>query len=284
MIVGLAVMAVCVFVTVFLAVAVSTMLGGGDWKPSSNFPSTAFDPFNLAASVLLPHGTAIFVAEWIRARRIRQGRWFMGSGAGRRSVSANYVRLALGCALAGYLSLYLWGLFFGPPTWAFAISIAAYSLLPAATGWFYAYHLDNAELEKRPSRVSEISSQALVTAFCWLVASHAWLAIGGRSPLQGLDFLLLSALLGALVGGSLAWYIPEAAANDRADPLTDARTSRIEALRRAAAERLGDGVGAGWLQDAHPALDYKSPIEAAANVDGYEKALCLLQKPQPVAA
>jgi membrane associated rhomboid family serine protease len=61
----------------------------------------------------------------------------------------------------------------------------------------------------------EIGSQALVTALCGLVAAPVWLALGGASAMGNFDFVILVALLGLIVGASLAWYLPQTAANRR---------------------------------------------------------------------
>jgi hypothetical protein len=62
----------------------------------------------------------------------------------------------------GYVALYLWGLFFQPPTITLAKGTAPFALLPAATGAFYGYHLDKVELGRRPWRPWEVGSQTLV--------------------------------------------------------------------------------------------------------------------------
>ena len=123
--------------------------------------------------------------------------------------------VAFGCAMTGYAAMFLWGLIFQSPTVAFAEGTLPYALLPAATGGFYGFHLDNVELGQRPSRLWEIGSQALATTLCGLVAAPVWLALGGVSAMGNFDFVILVALLGLIVGGSLAWYLPQAAANRR---------------------------------------------------------------------
>src|SRR5436305_11851217 len=108
---------------------------------------------------------------------------------------------------------------------------ALYSLLPAATGGFYAYHLDNIALGTRPPRLWEIGAQALLTGFCGFAAASA--SLGD----ENFDVVCLIGVLGAAVGASLAWYIPPAAASAKRDPLCEARNERIEALTAAAQRR-----------------------------------------------
>jgi len=61
----------------------------------------------------------------------------------------------------GYVALYLWGLFFQPPTIALAKGTGPFALLPAATVAFYGNHLDKVELGRRPWRPWEVDSQTL---------------------------------------------------------------------------------------------------------------------------
>jgi uncharacterized protein (DUF2384 family) len=99
------------------------------------------------------------------------------------------------------------------------------------------------------------------------------------------DQILLKAAISAVVGFSLAWYIPEAAAKAKArsDPLTQAKRERIGLLEAAAFRRFGDTTAAtDWLEQPHGTLDGRSPRLAAADVEGYEKAVSLLQCPQAV--
>jgi hypothetical protein len=110
---------------------------------------------------LLVHVVAIMVADWMRARLLRKGRWFAVAQQERQPIAANYIRVALCCAIAGYAVLYLWGLIFQPPTIGLAKGTAPFALLPAVTGAFYGYHLDNVELGRRPSRPWEIGLQTL---------------------------------------------------------------------------------------------------------------------------
>jgi hypothetical protein len=90
----------------------------GLWTPSQVFPHDFFQPFIDTASALIPYGAAIIMADLLRTRAINKGRWFAGDGRTKRAVSANYVRVAVLCGVAGYVSLILWGLAFAPPTLA----------------------------------------------------------------------------------------------------------------------------------------------------------------------
>jgi hypothetical protein len=215
-IVGLTVMTGSLLMLVFAALAVGSLSEMvGLWQPSAYFPNDVFQPFLWSLSAALAHGVAILTADWMRARFLCKGRWFAVVGRERRPITANYIRVGLGCAITGYIAMFLWGLTLQTPTFAFVMGTLPYALLPAATGGFYGYHLDNVELGQRPSRLWEIGSQALVTALCGLVAAPVWLALGGGSAAENCDFVILVTLLGLVVGASLAWYLPKAAANHR---------------------------------------------------------------------
>ena len=276
------------------AVAVSIILLGlaayalGEfelWHRSPVFPATVFQPFFDAASTLVPHTTAIMVADLMRRHAINKGAWFASSGARRRPNGANYVRVALACGVAGYVALILWGLTQGPPTEKGFQIDAPNMLLAMVTGGFYVYHLDNAEIGKRPSRAWELGSQTVLTGLCGLIASYAAWQIILDTPFAAVDRIVLTTLINATVGFALAWYIPQAAAAMRHDPLADASEERAGALGTAARARLGDLAAATWLDTAHPALGNKSPRAAAlADVEGFERAIALLQGPQEMAA
>ena len=215
-IVGLTVMTGSLLVLVFAALAAGALSGMlGLWQPSEYFPRDASQPFLWSLSAALAHGVAILTADWMRTRSLCKGQWFIVVGRERRPITANYIRIALGCAMTGYIVMFLWGLVLQSPTVAFAESTLPYALLPAATGGFYSYHLDNVELGQRPSRLWEIGSQALVTALCGLVATPVWLRLGDGNAVDDCDFVILVTLLGLVVGASLAWYLPKAAANRR---------------------------------------------------------------------
>ena len=215
-IVGLAVMTACLLMLGFAALAAASLSDmAGLWHPSAYFPKDVFQPFLWSISAALAHGVAVLTADWLRTRLLGKDQWYAIVGRERRPIIANYLRVAFGCAMTGYVAMLLWGLIFQAPTVAFAEGTLPYALLPAATGAFYGFHLDNVELDQRPSRLWEIGSQALVTALCGLVAAPVWLALGAVSALGNFDFVILVALLGLIVGGSLAWYLPQAAANRR---------------------------------------------------------------------
>jgi hypothetical protein len=86
-------------------------------------------------------------------------------------------------------------------------------------------------------------------------------------------------------GFAFAWYIPQAAATARYDPLARASEERAGAIETAARARLGNADASAWLDRPHPALGNSSPrAAAAADVEGFEHALGLLQGPRAVAA
>jgi hypothetical protein len=281
MIVGLAVMTGSVFMFAFIAVVVGDI---GIWQPSDNFPKDLTQPFMWSISALLLHGCAILTSEWMRARFLRKGQWFEVVGRERQPIAANYIRAAVGCALTGYIALYLWSLIFQPPTIGLAKGTAPFALLPAASGAFYAYHLDNVELARRPWRRWEIGLQTLVTALCGLVATPVWLALGGHVA-GNVDFIALVTLFAAVAGASLAWYVPQAAASRRDDPMTEARNARLVMLRNTAADRFRNAELADqWLARPQPSLDNRTPGDAAADIELFIRALGLLYSPVAAAA
>ena len=187
-IVGLAVMMGCLLMLVFAALAAGTLSDtAGLWHPSAYFPNDVFQPFLWSISAGLAHGVAVLTADWLRTRLSSKDQWYAIVGRERRPITANYLRVAFGCAMTGYAAMFLWGLIFQSPTVAFAEGTLPYALLPAATGGFYGFHLDNVELGQRPSRLWEIGSQALATTLCGLVAAPVWLALGGVSAMGNFD-------------------------------------------------------------------------------------------------
>jgi hypothetical protein len=275
------------------AVAVSTTLLGlaaaglgqlGLWAMSPVYPQTVLQPFLDAASTLVPHATAIMIADLLRRRAVNKGSWFAASGQRQRANGANYIRVAVVCGVAGYLGLILWGLTQGPPTQdSFKIEVPN-ALLAMVTGGFYVYHLDNAEIGQRPSRAWELGSESVLTGLCGLIAACAtWQIILGAAA-AAVDKIILTTAINATVGFALAWYIPQAAAATRYDPLADASKERVRALETAAQVRLGDSAPI-WLDQQHPVLGGTSPrTAAAADVDGFERAISLLQVPRALAA
>jgi hypothetical protein len=274
-------------------VAVSTTLLGlaamgfgqlGLWTMSWVYPQTMLQPFLDAAATLVPHATAIMVADLMRRRAVNKGSWFAASGQPQRANGANYIRVAVVCGVAGYLGLILWGLTQGPPTQdSFKIEIPN-ALLAMVTGGFYVYHLDNAETGQRPSRPWELGSETVLTGLCGLIAACAtWQIILGAAA-AAVDKIILTTVINAAVGFALAWYLPKAAAAARHDPLAEASRERVRALETAAQLRLGNSAP-GWLDQQHPVLGGISPrTAAAAAVDGYERAISLLQGPTALAA
>jgi hypothetical protein len=279
--VGLTVMTGSVFALAFAAVVANWLLGYlGLWQGSGLFPRELYEPFILSASALFAHGVAIWTAEFIRSRRIRQGRWFTTVGPNLRINKSNHILVAVACAIAGYVTFVLLGMMLQGITPAMLKGAAVFMILPAATGGFYAYHLDNVDLQKRPRRAWEVGYQALVTGFCGLAASTAALSIYSTTLDQAYDFVLLNTAMAAVIGTSLAWYIPEAAASYRCDPLSDAHEQRVKALESAALRRFDDAQRANdWLKQPNPALRNQTPKAAAADIEMYEHAISLLQRP-----
>ena len=275
------------------AVAVSIILLGlaaaglgqlGLWAMSPVYPQTVLQPFWDAAATLVPYVIAIMTADLLRRRAVSKGSWFAASGQRQRANGANYIRVAMVCGVAGYVGLVLWGLTQAPPTRdSFKIELP-FALLAMVTGAFYVYHLDNAEIGQRPSRVWELCSESMLTGLCGLIAACAtWQIILGAAG-AAVDRIILTTAVNAAVGFALAWYIPRAAAAARYDPLADASKERVRTLETAAQARLG-GSAPAWLDQQHPVLGGTSPrAAAAADVDGYERAIGLLQGPRALSA
>lgn len=282
--VGVTVVAASVLLIAFGATALGRL---GLWTLSPVFPRDYFQPFIDTASALIPYGVAMMVADMLRKRAIGKGRWFGMAGRNRRTIAANYVRVAAVCGLAGYLGLVLWGFVFAPPTLAGLKIDAPNALLAMVTGGFYAYHLDNVETNSRPSRLWEVVPQAVLTGICGLItASVAWEIILGTAS-AAIDRIILTTIITTTIGFALAWYIPDAAAAAAAkpDPLAGAREERIRTLAAAAHERFGDPTAAAaWLEQPHRGLDDKSPKVAAADVEGFEHAISMLHGPQALVA
>ena len=253
------------------------------WQMSDVYPQTVLQPFLDAASTLVPHAIAIVIADLMRRRALNKGSWFVAAGHQQRGSGANYVRVAGWCGVAGYLGLVLWGLTQGPPTPAsFKIEIPN-ALLAMVTGGFYVYHLDNAETGQRPSRAWELGSESVLTGLCGLIAACATWQITWQVA-GGMDKVILTTVINAAVGFVLAWYIPQAAAASRFDPLAHASQERVHALETAAKARLGESAPH-WCDRSHPVLGGTSPrVAAAANVDGFERAVDLLQGPRALSA
>jgi hypothetical protein len=279
-IVGLTMTTISIFVLVLAAVEAGQFFGTGNfWQPSPRFPSESFDPFLWAFSATLMYGIAIVVADRLRARTIRKDRWFVAAGHEKRTDGANYIRIAIASGVGGYVVMCLWSAVFRGMTVDLLSGTAPYALLPAATGGFYAYHIDNVDLDTRPRRIFEILSQAFVTGFCALVAAPVWLALSERMS-DAFDFIALSGVLGAAAGATLAWYIPEAAKWRRVTPLVVVQRDRLVMLEAAARERFGNPDAAtAWLREPNRSLGDMSPAAAAADIDKYENVIELLRRP-----
>jgi uncharacterized protein (DUF2384 family) len=284
---GLFGMTVPVLLVAFAAVEISELAKAHKWwEVSPRFlVNTGFLPFVWALSAAIVHGAAIVTAELIRTHRVHNGTWFAGLGGEPQINVAQYVRVGLVCAFTGGIALYVCTLVTEHPTVKLAIALLPFMTLPAATGAFYAWHLDNAELGVRPPRRIEIGLQASVTALCGLVGTAAWVSL----PQFGdhADFVVLVALTGAVVGAALAACLPVAAANRRRrDPQVIARNARIATLRAAALAHFGSASQAeAWLAQPHPELGNLTPLAAAADVELCVKAQGLLHRPStPVAA
>ena len=279
--VGLAVVAL----SITLVGLAATVLGHfGLWRMSPVFPQTMFQPLVDAVSTLVPHATALMVADLVRRRAINKGSWYRMSGSRRRANSANYVRVALVSGIAGYVALILWGLTQQVPTLdGFKID-APNALLGMVTGGFYVYHLDNTEIGRRPSRAWELGAQSVATGFCGLIAACAtWQIIFGAAS-EAIDRIVLTTAINATVGFAFGWYIPQAAAAQY-DPRAEASEERVRTLQTTARSRLGDTVATAWIEKPHPSLANKTPrAAAAADVDGLERAISLLQGPQALVA
>jgi hypothetical protein len=257
----------------------------GLWTMSPMFPQKVYQPFLDTASTLVPNAAAIMLADLVRKRAINKGWWFSTSGTRRRGNIANYIRVALASGVAGYVGLILWGLGQQVPTSEGLIIDAPFALLAMVAGGFYVYHLDNAEICSRPSQSWVLGSQIVLTGVCGLIATCATgeLIFGG--PGMVIDKILLATVVNAVVGLALAWYIPQAAAAARYNPLSAASKERVGALETAAKARLGEDSGALWIDETHPTLGNRSPrVAAVLSVEGFESAIGLLQGPRELAA
>jgi hypothetical protein len=247
------------------------------WQPSSDFPKSFSEPFIWAISSLLGHGTAIYVANKIRSRKVAKARWFTKAGPNLKRNAANYILVAVASGIAGFCMLYLWSVsLFGSASIKLAIVIGPFAMLPAVTGAFYAFHLDSVDLNSRPARIWEVTVQAVTTAFFGFAAASAAYAIDGTDSI--VDFVIFYTALGFVIGGSLAWYIPSAAASNRYDPLADVLTVRIAALQAAAVKKYGSQEAATqWVEQPNPSLNDNMPKAVVGDIAMYEKAVTLLQ-------
>jgi hypothetical protein len=276
--VGLSIAAIGVLVLGFAATEVGLL---GLWTRTFAFPQNHYQPFVDLVSTLIPHVLAIMMADLVRSRAIKKGTWFR---RGTDAIGANYVRVALVCGFTGYIGLVLWGFAQVEKVTAVGLRIdAPYALLAMATGGFYVYHLDNVERKRRPSRLWEVGCQAIVTGLCGLVAATVSFELILGDAMMAIDRIILTAVYGAAVGLVLGWYVPKAAAA-KFDPLADSRDERVRALEIKALAQFGNSTAAtNWLDKPNPVLGQKSPRVAAADVDGFERAISLLQGPQELA-
>ena len=274
MIVGLAVMAAIVLAVSYAA----SEIGKLDlWKASDYFPILPYEAFILSLSALLTHGVAILTADRMRGAMLKSERWFDADDATPRRSVANYIRVGLACFAVGFVVLVAFAATQQTPTWAMAKGALPFAMMPAVTGAFYAAHVDNAELNCRPSRLFEILSQALLTGLVGLVAADAWVSLGPTTWPVGADYVILTGLMGFGVGGSLAWYIPENAIRRQFDPLREVRESRIHQVTALAVERLGTQDAAErWLATPTASLQGLSPLAALAEARNYEEVLRLI--------
>jgi hypothetical protein len=278
--VGVSIVAVSVLLLGFCATELGFL---GLWQPSPVFPQKLYQPFIDTASTLIPHFVAIMMADLIRSRAIENGSWFRTTRQDRREIGANYVRVAVACGFAGYVGLILWGFALQSLTKQGLLIDAPNALLAMATGGFYVYHLDNVEMDRRPSRLWEVGSQTVVTGICGLIAASVSFELILGAASAAMDRIILTALVNAVVGFVLGWYIPKAAAT-KFDPLAHAEDERVRMLELKALARFGNSaVATSWLEKPNVALGNSSPRAAAADIDGFEDALSLLQDPQAVA-
>jgi len=275
---GLGVMAACLFLLVMMAASLS-----GLWHASLYFPTSALDAFIWCLSAVSAHGVAILLADRMRARALARARWYRSDARGRTSPLANLIRVGVACGIGGYVVLVLWGaLYQKEVSSALFKGMAAYAMMPATTGAFYAFSLDNIELRCRPSRWLEIAVQAAATAFFGLVACSAWFALVGDNPRDGYDLILMVTMFGAVIGGSLGWYIPAAVPQDPYDPVGEARAARVRQLEDVVRAHFNDAnVALQWIDRACKQLGNRTPRAAAGeSVDGYDDAIGVLAGPR----
>jgi hypothetical protein len=239
MIVGLGVMAAAVFALAYVASPVGGLVAHWVGSELSGSIPQGSEAFSWLLSALLTHGTAMLVAERMRSRRLAADKWFLTSGLVRRGTAANYILVALACAVISFVPLFLFGMVYTNASLELAKVVGPFLLLPAATGTFFVWHLDNVDLGRRPGRLREIAAQAVVTSLC------AAIAVNMSVTEIGLDLLLLNAAVGAAIGASLAWYVPQAAADSKApDVLVQATGTHVLPMQAEAAS-------ADRLQDSH---------------------------------
>ena len=195
---GLGVMAASLFLLVMGAGQAGSL-----WNASPGFPASALDAFLWTASAVSAHGVAILLADRMRTRAIARGRWYRTGAGGRVSPLANLIRVALRAA-PGYLCWYCGAQSAGPD----AALFRAWPHTPRCRRRqaVLRFHLDNIEL--RPAAAGARDRPAgVVTAFFGLVACSAWFALVRDNPHDSYDLIVMVTIFGALIGGSLGWYI-----------------------------------------------------------------------------
>jgi uncharacterized protein (DUF2384 family) len=91
------------------------------------------------------------------------------------------------------------------------------------------------------------------------VATSVWLAQGGAVA-GNADFIILVTLFTAVVGASLSWYLPQAAASRRYEPMAEAQRARIAMLTASALDHFRNGdLAERWLARPHQSLDNVRP-------------------------
>jgi len=263
------------------------------WAVTPVFAQNFWQPFLDFVPATLPFAAAIFVADLMRRYQIGKGTWFGPAGRRKRRMRPQYIHVALVCGALGYLALVLWGFAQKAPTLDGLKIDLPYALLAMVTGAFYVYHLDNVEMNDRPTLVWEAGPQAVLTGIVGLIAALAsWeivlptahLVINGKelsTATDVLDKVVLTAVVSAGIGLWLACYIPRAAAEARYDPLAEARDDRVRTLQAAAMEHFGDtAASTAWLEKPNVVLEGKAPKVAAEQLDGFERAIALLHGPK----
>jgi hypothetical protein len=202
------------------------------WTVSPLFPQVWLVD---TASATVLYGTAILVGDLIRARSIEADVWFGTADPRRKAV--NYLGVAFASGVAGYTMSILLGLAFAPFSLSWSVAALPLLILPAVTGAFYVYHLDNVHLQTPSSRRRDIGWQAAVTGVCGLVAttlSFKILFADGTLKLdQIMDQILFATVVSAAIGASLGCYIPQAAAASRYGSFAGTNEDRIPTFKAA---------------------------------------------------
>lgn len=270
----------------YAAVGLNILAGHLKLQPFSDFfPRALYQPLVDTTSSVILYGSAIVAAGLLRAQAMRANAWFTPGAPARRPSAAKYLLAASVGAGAGFVGTTVWGIVFNPITINGLKLAAPYALLAAAAGGFWVYHLDNAKLQQRPARWREIGVQSAVTGLFGLIAAAASFALLLGDAAPALDLIVLTGLTNAVIGGLLAWHVPTVAAATTSDPLAKAREERIKTLEAAAFDRFGDAAAVDrWMGEPQPALGDRSPKAAAADIEGFEQAMNLLQGPLALAA